>query len=131
MYQFHIPDGQAIVDLVSRHFVVWLISGRDSPCIRVRARALGAKAALGVKEKHRWLKEQEWFNPASSLIVSDNNVDAILLCAVREAGGIAIATADAEPMALAEAECVTKATGGNGVVAESARALLSARGFIE
>jgi len=125
IYRFHIPDGQAVIDLISRDLNVLLISGRNSACVRARADALGANAVLGVRKKYEWLKEQGWFIPASTLVISDNNADAELLKIVREAGGIAIAPADAEPEALAQAEFITEAGGGKGVVAEVAKALIS------
>lgn len=127
VYRFYTPDGQAIIDLLSHRIAVWFISGRNSPCVRVRAAALGAQAALGIREKHSWLSKQEWFAPESTLFVSDNAVDAPLLKVIRDAGGIAIAPADAQPEALAAAECVTNASGGKGVIAEIIKALLSAR----
>ena len=126
IYQFYTPDGQAVIDLLARGLAVTLISGRNSPCVRVRAHALGARSALGVKKKYQWLNEQGWFDPAKTLFVSDNDTDVDLLCAVREAGGIAIATADAQSEARTAAECVTRAKGGKGVVAEIGKALISA-----
>jgi len=125
VYRFYTPDGQGIIDLISHRIAVWFISGRNSPCVRVRADALGAQAALGITEKHSWLNQQEWFNPGSTLFVSDNASDAPLLKAIREAGGIAIAPADAQPEALAAAECITHASGGRGVIAEIAKVMLS------
>lgn len=122
IYNFNIPDGQGVVSLVSYGFEVLLISGRDSPCVRARAERLGANVALGVKEKYKWLKAQEWFVPELTLVVSDNNSDADLLRAVRDAGGIAIAPADAESEALEAVEFVTEAKGGKGVIAEIAKA---------
>lgn len=127
VYRFYTPDGQAVIDLLSHRIAVWFISGRNSPCVRVRADALGAHKALGIKEKYAWLRTQEWFTPESTVFVSDNATDAPLLKAIREAGGIAIAPADAQPEALAAAECITTASGGKGVIAEIARALLSVK----
>lgn len=127
VYRFYTPDGQAVIDLLSRNIAVWFISGRNSPCVRIRADALGAQAALGITEKYPWLSRQEWFTPEATLFVSDNAVDAPLLKMISEAGGIAIAPADAQPEALEVADCITNASGGKGVIAEIVKALLSAR----
>ena len=127
LYRFNIPAGQAVKDLVAHDLPVRFLSGRDSPSVRARARALGAEPLLGVSEKYKCLKNQGRFDPSSILVVSDNMVDADLLHAVREAGGISVAPADAEPEALEAAEYVTKAKGGEGVIAEITRALFLAR----
>ena len=61
---------------------------------------------------------------SNSFFIADGAQDAPLLEAVRKAGGISIATADAEEMAIKASDIQTQAKGGEGAFAELVQAYL-------
>jgi len=127
-YQFDPRDGKVIEYLVENKFPVYFVSGRNSPCVKVRALALGAIPLLGVPEKLSVIKHVG-VPLANIMFVGDGIQDCGILNAVREAGGIAIAPADASDDAKRAAEGITQAKGGEGVLSEILTLFLKERGL--
>lgn len=128
-YRFDPRDGKVVEYLVEHKFPVYFVSGRNSPCVRKRALALGATPFLGVMEKLSVINGRGSVPLADIMFVGDGIQDCSTLVAVREAGGIAIAPADASPEALDVAEAVTQAKGGEGVLDEILRIFFQVRGI--
>lgn len=124
-YRFDTRDGQVIQYLVRNGFPVYFISGRDSPCVRKRAQALGAVAFLGAKDKYATIKEHAKCDMSHVLFIGDGIQD----CETMRAVGIAIAPADASTEAIRSAHAVTHALGGDGVIYEVVAEFLKIRGM--
>ena len=123
-YQFHTPDGQAVLNLLQKEIRTVIVSGRNAAPVRDRfENKLGAETHLGVRDKLIWARELD-FDLSSVIFISDGHQDASLLSAVHEAGGIAIAPADAELEAKTSSGALTSADGGEGVFAEVVQAYL-------
>mgnify|MGYP000979003240 CR=1 FL=1 len=102
-----------------------IVSGRNAAPVRDRFdHKLGAETHLGVRDKLAWSTECG-FDLRKVIFISDGHQDAPLLKAVHEAGGIAVATADAELQAKTASGVLTKAKGGEGAFAEMVRTYLS------
>lgn len=124
-YEFHTPDGQAVSDLLRRKAKLIIVSGRDAAPVRDRfENKLGAETHLGVSDKLDHFTNIG-LDFGKLIVIADGHQDVPLLNAVRLAGGISIAPADAEDEAKGAAECLTKAKGGEGAFAELANAYLS------
>lgn len=117
-YGFDTRDGKVVEYLVQAGYLVRFISGRNSPVVENRALALRATPLLGIKDKLPVIREHARCSLGAILFCGDGIQDVETLHAVREAGGIAIAPADACSEALVAAECVTIARGGEGVLHE-------------
>ena len=123
-YQFHTPDGQGILHLLRKKIKVIIVSGRNAAPVRNRfENKLGAETHLGISDKLEHFVSIG-LDFRKMIFVGDGHQDVPLLGAVRLAGGIAIAPADAEPEAARAAECVTDAKGGEGVFSEIACAYI-------
>ncbi len=126
-YRFDPRDGKVVEYLVEHNFPVYFISGRDSPCVRKRALALGATPLLGVKDKLTMISSHMAGHLSHAMFVGDGIQDCEALHAIRELGGIAVAPADASEEAIAVTNCVTKARGGEGVLDEILRCFFRVR----
>ncbi len=122
-YRFDPRDGKVVEYLVEHGFPVYFISGRNSPCVRKRALALGAIPLLGVKDKLTLMKEKAACSLGEILFIGDGIQDVEALAA----SGVAIAPADASPEAIAASHATTHARGGEGVLNEALTIFLKAR----
>lgn len=133
-YRFFTPDGQGVQSLLKVGVRVLITSGRDAAPVRHRfgstlkyvdgENIVRPELHLGVKDKLSHFTQREMdFNRV--IFVADGLQDASLLLAVRDAGGIAVATADAEPEAVEAAGVLTLSKGGEGAFAEVAHAYLN------
>lgn len=138
-YRFHTPDGQSVQNLLRAGVRTIITSGREAAPVRDRfGRTLkfedGAvirrpEVHLGVKDKYRYFTEMKTemkIDFSKVVVISDGDQDAALLRAVRDAGGVAVAPADAEPEAASAAHMLTQARGGEGAFAEMVQAFLEA-----
>lgn len=124
---FHVRDGQGLVNWHSSGFRSGIISGRNSPSVKVRARELGIEFVFqGRKEKVSALRDLVSISGVENdeiAYVGDDSPDADVFPFV----GFAAAVADAHPSARDKAHFVTKANGGFGAVREVIDLLLDAK----
>ena len=125
---FHSHDGVAIVLAKRAGLRTAMITGEQSPIAKARGDKLGVDAVvLGARRKGESLEAlmAEHGLPAEAVAyVGDDLLDLPAL----QRAGLAIAVADAAPEVRAVAHFVTKARGGEGVVRECVRLVLSAQG---
>jgi 3-deoxy-D-manno-octulosonate 8-phosphate phosphatase (KDO 8-P phosphatase) len=125
---FHVLDGQGLKLLVLAGIVPWIISGRDSPALRRRLKDLGlGEAHCGVSDKlavAERLLQQHTIDWADVAVMGDDWPDLPLL----ERAGFACAPPNAHAEALAAADHITVARGGEGAVRECCDLLLLAAG---
>ena len=124
---FHVRDGYGIKAARAAGIEVAVVSGRDSAAVQVRCRELGIlHACLGVEHKGEALAALLALlklEPRQCACVGDDAPDLPLL---RQAG-LAVAVADAHPVALAAAHRRTRQAGGAGAVREVCDWLLAAK----
>lgn len=115
--RYNVRDGEAILRLKSRIFVVPLSANKTSSA-RARCELLGLETQwLGVDDKMAALREMsDRYGVAFEQVgyVADGASDAPVLRAV----GVGMAVADAHPKALAAADFVLKTAGGERVMEE-------------
>lgn len=119
-YQFHTPDGQAIVNLLKQGIRTIIISGRNAAPVLDRFKnKLGAETYLGIRDKLYFFQNfEESFDFGNVIFIADGHQDVPLLKFVSDAGGIAVATADCEEEAKNASGAQTLAKGGEGAFAE-------------
>jgi 3-deoxy-D-manno-octulosonate 8-phosphate phosphatase (KDO 8-P phosphatase) len=124
---FHVRDGYGIKAARAAGIEVAVISGRASAAVQARCRELGIRHVyLGVDHKDQALAallDSLNLKPRQCACVGDDAPDLPLL---RQAG-LAVAVADAHPLALAVAHRRTRQAGGSGAVREVCDWLLAAR----
>lgn len=124
---FHVRDGAGIVALRAAGVEIAVISGRDSPAVRLRMRELGVERLhQGVADKRLVLREilaSLSLDASAVACIGDDVPDLGLL----EAVGLAVAVADAHPLVRERAHVVTRLPGGRGAVREVCDILLDAR----
>jgi 3-deoxy-D-manno-octulosonate 8-phosphate phosphatase (KDO 8-P phosphatase) len=123
---FHVRDGYGIKAARAAGIEVAIISGRESAAVQARCRELGiGHVYLGVEHKGEALAAllaTLKLKPGQCACVGDDAPDLPLL---RQAG-LAVAVADAHPVALAAAHRRTRQAGGSGAVREVCDWLLAA-----
>jgi len=125
---FHVRDGWAIKEWIRHGGQIALISGRNSPEVRNRAKELGIEwVRQGVMEKGPAFREvvaSVGVAAEQAAFVGDDvpDLDAMRLC------GFAVAVADASHAVKRRADYVTRAPGGHGAVAEIIELLLRKQG---
>lgn len=124
-YRFDPRDGKVVEYLVQYGYPVYFISGRNSPCVMKRAKALGAKPFLGVKDKLTFMREHIACSLDEVFFVGDGiqDVEALTAC------GLTVAPADASPEAIQAADCITASRGGEGVISEIITLFLKEKGL--
>lgn len=124
---FHVRDGYGIKALLAAGIEVAVISGRKSAAAQRRCKELGIRhVRLGVEDKGAALSEllaALELEPAQCTCVGDDEPDLPMM----RLAGLAVAVADAHPMALAAAHRRTRRRGGDGAVREVCDWLLSAQ----
>jgi 3-deoxy-D-manno-octulosonate 8-phosphate phosphatase (KDO 8-P phosphatase) len=124
-YRFDTRDGKVVEYLIENGYPVYFISGRDSPCVRKRAEALGATAFLGEKDKLAVIKKHAKCSLSEVMFIGDGIQDCEALSAV----GLPIAPSDACSEAVRAAVNTTSSIGGEGVMHEAISIFLKARGM--
>ena len=121
---FHVKDGAAIKELMSRGVEVCWITARGADSVKIRAKELGVKRLhMGVKDKLSVLKKiikEMKISLEQVCYAGDHLMD--LPC--MEKVGLAFSPADAIAKVRDKAHIATKAKGGEGVVDEIATILL-------
>lgn len=124
---FHVRDGSGIKAVLAAGIAVAVISGRDSAAVTRRCRELGIQHVYqGAEDKapvfSQLLSKLE-IAAHQCACIGDDQPDVALLCQA----GVAIAVADAHPVATAAAHRRTRLPGGAGAVREVCDWLLAAR----
>jgi 3-deoxy-D-manno-octulosonate 8-phosphate phosphatase (KDO 8-P phosphatase) len=124
---FHVRDGAGIVQLLRAGVQIAVISGRNSPAVEKRMSELGVtRVRQGVEDKlavlREWLAELNLDADAVACI-GDDAAEVPLMKVAR----LAVAVADAHPVARDCAHYITQAPGGLGAVRELCDLILKAR----
>jgi len=126
---FNVKDGSGIVYLQRVGIRVAILSGESREAVRHRARRLGIRTVLlGFKNKLVGLDQllaAENVEPDQVCYVGDDLPDVPVMRAV----GLAVAVADAHPLARSTAHWVTRRAGGEGAVREVAERILKVQGL--
>lgn len=126
--RFHVLDGQGFKMLQRAGIVAAVITGRDSPALRHRLKALGVEHAVyGTEDKRpaaQAILNQLGFNWSQAAAMGDDWPDLPLLqrCA------LACAPANAHSENKAIAHVVTQRAGGSGAAREVCDLVLTAQG---
>lgn len=124
---FHVRDGQGIVEWHRAGFRSGIISGRDSPIVKLRAKELGIEFVfLGHDDKVSALNEilaATGLQADEVAFMGDDRPDANMMPFV----GLAAAPRDAHPSALNAAHYIAKHSGGRGAVREVIDFLLDSK----
>ncbi len=128
---FHTLDGLGLRLLERGGVTTALISARESPPLRTRARDLAIPHVLiGRSDKvAAWeeLLATTGIPAAEAAFMGDDLIDLGVLARA----GLALAVPDAHPAVHAAAHWVTNRAGGHGAVREAAELLLAARGSLD
>lgn len=127
--RFHIRDGIAVHMLREADIEIAIVSGRDSPALRERARELGVEEIHQVSpyrkvEVVEELLEGRGLEWAQAACLADDLADIGVL----ERAGLPAAVADAVPEVRARAAWIGERPGGAAAVREFVEVLLRARG---
>lgn len=126
--QYDIQDGLGIIMLRHNSIKTGWISARPSAATEVRAKDLKidflAQPKHGKVEAVEQILAQCGLSWADACFVGDDVIDIAVFRKV----GLAVAVANARPVAKAEAHVVTRASGGRGAVREIIEKILSAQG---
>lgn len=126
--RFHTLDGHGIKLLQRAGITPAVITGRDSPALRLRLKALGVQHAIfGTEDKHpaaQNLLAQLGLSWAQAAAMGDDWPDLPVLAA----SAFACAPPGAHAEVLALAHYTTRAAGGHGAVREFCDLLLHASG---
>jgi 3-deoxy-D-manno-octulosonate 8-phosphate phosphatase (KDO 8-P phosphatase) len=124
---FDVKDGYGIKRLLDIGVQVAIISGRDSPHVKQRARDLGIRHVYqGISDKlpvFEKLSQRLRIPAGRCAVVGDDRPDVPVMRAV----GLAFAVFDAHPSALKAADMVTPHSGGRGAVRNVCDLLVAAR----
>ena len=126
---FNVKDGVAVALLQKHGILVGVVSGKASAALDFRIQQLQFDVAItGCSDKlsatKHWLKQQG-LSMALTAFVGDDIIDIPTMSEV----GCAYAPADAHTLALATADFVTQAKGGQGVAREVAEHILLQQGI--
>jgi 3-deoxy-D-manno-octulosonate 8-phosphate phosphatase (KDO 8-P phosphatase) len=124
---FDVKDGYGIRRLLDLGVEIAIISGRDSPHVKQRARDLGIRHVFqGIGEKlpvFERLSRKLGLDASQCACVGDDRPDVPVMRAV----GLAFAVFDAHPAALKAADMVTPNPGGRGAVRDVCDLLVASR----
>jgi 3-deoxy-D-manno-octulosonate 8-phosphate phosphatase (KDO 8-P phosphatase) len=127
---FHVRDGYGIKAVLAAGIELAVISGRRSLAVERRCQELGTRHVhLGIDDKDAafaQLLAALKLRAVQCTCVSDDAPDVPLL----RRAGLAVAVADAHPVALAAAHRRTRQAGGAGAVREVCDWLLAARAAV-
>lgn len=127
--RFHVQDGLAVKMLERAGIEVAIVSGRDSPALRERARE------LGIREIHQ-VAPAEKVDTVGSMLESRGLEWSQVACMADDLADLALMRRVALPAAVpngvdevrAEATWISDRSGGEGAVREFTESLLKARG---
>ena len=128
---FNVQDGLGIVLMKRAGIQVAIITGRNSNVVNCRAKDLGIEHVFhGVGDKRTVagkLLEKLGLDWSELAFMGDDLIDlrAMAQC------GLAIAPANARPIAKERAHVVTEAAGGHGAVREAVELILAAQGKLD
>ena len=126
--RFHVHDGQGLVLLKQSGCHVAVITARSAEIVSSRMKELGIEHVYqNQSDKSAALAELMTGLNIKNDAVAYTGDDLVDLAAMNMAG-LAIAVADAHPVALKQADWVTTRRGGNGAVREICELLLQAQG---
>ena len=127
---FDAHDGYGITRALEKGITLALITGRNSPIVKARARQLGiAEVHQGVTDKvavFRRLKSKFGFPPEECCYIGDDEFDLPLLSAV----GFSAAPCDAMAKVRENVDYVSSAAGGRGAIREILDLVLRSRKLI-
>jgi 3-deoxy-D-manno-octulosonate 8-phosphate phosphatase (KDO 8-P phosphatase) len=121
--RFAARDGTAAYLAHRGDLKLMLVTFRTSEAVRRRAQELGVEAAQGIDDKLSVVREAcraHGFELSEAAFMGDDLVDLEAMRTV----GLAIAPRDAAPAALAIADIVTAARGGEGAVRQALEIIL-------
>ncbi len=128
---FNSLDGHGIKLLRSSGVEIAIITGRNSPMVKMRAQALGIEHLyMGVDEKATALKEllnKLDLHPSNCAAIGDDWPDLSILTKVR----LALAPANAHHEVKAVSHYICNLSGGQGAVREVCDLILSAQGHYQ
>jgi len=128
---FDVKDGLGIWLLRRAGIRTGVISGRDSPTIRQRARELGmSEVHLSVRDKlsaYEGILRRRRLPDAAVCFIGDDVLDLPVL----RRAGLSVAVGDAHPSVRRAARHITDAPGGKGAVREVADLILRAQGKLK
>jgi 3-deoxy-D-manno-octulosonate 8-phosphate phosphatase (KDO 8-P phosphatase) len=124
---FHVRDGAGIKAVLAAGVTIAVISGRRSPAVARRCRELGIRHVhQGIDDKAAVLQQllkKLRLQQQQCACIGDDTPDIPVMQQV----GLAVAVADAHPLAVASAHRRTRLPGGAGAVREVCDWLLQAR----
>jgi len=127
---FHVQDGAGIVYWRRCGFVAGFLSGRDAPCIRVRAEELAIdEVELGKGQKLPVFEEilkRQGLSADEVVYMGDDLLDLDVLREV----GLPVSVPQGRPEVKALCRYVTATPGGHGAVRELVDLLLEAKGLL-
>ncbi len=125
---FHSRDGHGLKLLRQAGLLLFIITGRRSSVVEIRARDLGIEEVhqkavdkLAVFED---ILARHGLEPRQTAFAGDDLIDLPIL----RRAGLAMAPADACPEVLAEADFVASAAGGHGAARQMAEYILKGQG---
>ena len=127
---FHVHDGQGIVLLRQCGIEVAFVTARRSEVAERRARELGVRCHIGVKDKLACVRDlctELGIGLDAVCFMGDDLPDLPAMRAV----GLSVAPGDAHALTAAEAELRTVAKAGRGAARELCDLLLAAQGRID
>lgn len=125
--RFHVRDGMGIKMLQEAGVEVAVVSGRDSPSLRMRLKDLGIFSfLLGVKDKAQACRDIMKKHQVTAKVTACIGDDSIDLPAFTECDW-PVAVADAADYVKSNAVLVLSKNGGNGAFREFSDAVLSAK----
>ena len=124
----YVRDGYGIKRLLAAGVEVAVISGRPSEAMRKRLAYLGVRhVVLDNEDKlpvYEQIRDRLGLADADCAVMGDDAPDLPVMARV----GLALAPADAHPVALKAAHWVSRHAGGTGAVREAADMILAAQG---
>lgn len=128
---FNVMDGLGLKLLQRAGIDLAIVTGRTSGVVAARARDLGINHVFqGVSDKEatvRQLLETLGIHWSEAAFMGDDLIDLRVMARC----GLALAPANAHPLAKERAHAVTDASGGRGAVREAAEFVLAAQGKLE
>jgi 3-deoxy-D-manno-octulosonate 8-phosphate phosphatase (KDO 8-P phosphatase) len=129
--RFHAHDGYGIVRILAAGIGVGIISGRQTPIVDARAKALGiVDVYQGADDKvsaMRCIQKKYGYADDEFAFIADDLFDLPLLNLV----GLSVAPRNALPEVRRAVHLVTKASGGDGAVRELVDFLLTQRNGVK
>lgn len=128
---FHSRDGHGMKMLLDSGVEIAIITGRESGVVRHRMADLGVRhvrqGRLDKAAAYRELLDELRVETGATAFVGDDVVDI----PVMRLAGLAVAVADAHPLAVRNAHWVTAEAGGRGAAREVCELIMGAQGTLD